>query len=113
MALLTDFYLKRGDTREPLQVICQDANGNAIDLTGASAKFNMKNGSGSLVVNDSTHCTIVTAASGIVKYQWQTADTATAGDYTAEFQLTFGDGRILTFPNTTNLNVHIIADLGS
>ena len=113
MAALTDFYIKQHDTREPVVAVCQDANGNAIDLTGATVKFNMKSGSGTLVVNDSTHTSLVTAASGIVKYQWQAADTATAGDYTAEFQITFSDGRILTFPNTGNFNVHITADLGS
>ena len=114
MAALTDFYIKQHDTREPVVAICQDANGNAINLTTASTvKFNMKNGAGTLIVNDSTHTSIVTPASGIIQYQWQAADTATAGDYTAEFQVTFADGRILTFPNTGNFNVHITADLGS
>lgn len=111
MAALTDFYVKQHDTREPVTAICQDANGTAVNLTGATAKFFMKSSGGASKVNASA--TITDYTNGVVSYQWVAADTDTAGDYTAEFQITFGDARILTFPNSAEFNVHIRADLGS
>jgi hypothetical protein len=39
-------------------------------------------------------------------------DTDTAGTYWAEFEVTFGDGRVETYPNRGYLTVNIEPDLG-
>lgn len=110
MATLTDFYIKRNDTRPEISVTALDDAGAAVNLTGATVKFFMKQNN-TLKVNGTG--SLISAAAGTMKYQWVAADTDTAGDYLAEFQVTFGDGRILTFPNATYINVHVITDLSS
>jgi len=56
--------------------------------------------------------TVVTAAAGTVKYVWAAGDTATAGYYTGEWEVTYSDGRKLTVPNGKKLSVAVVADLG-
>lgn len=51
------------------------------------------------------------ATSGIVQYAWSGSDTATAGMYSAEFEITFGDGKIETFPNSDYIRVEILDDI--
>ena len=104
------FYLKTGDTSPEFQVTLKDADGDAVDLTGATVVFNMNDEDGNQVV-DRGACTLVTAASGIVKYSWQAADTDEAGYFEAEFEVTYTDSSVETFPNRGYLAVHISADL--
>lgn len=107
------FYMKRGDTRPELQVTLKDGTGTAVNVTGTTIKFSMKNKlTGQLKINEGT-VTIVTAASGVVKYTWVAADTDTVGEYEAEFEVTFGGGAIETFANSkaNRLLVHIISEL--
>lgn len=113
MAILTDFYIKQNDTREPLQIICEKGDESAEDLTGASVKFIMSAKPGTSTKVDHAATIVGTASAGVVKYQWITGDTDTAGTYLGEFQVTFSDARILTYPNTTYINIHIVAELGS
>ena len=108
--MATPFYLKTGDTSPVFSVTLKDADGDAVDLTGATVVFNMNNEDDEQVI-DRGACTILVAASGTVKYSWQTGDTATAGYYSAEFEVTYSDATIETFPNRGYLEVHIVDDL--
>lgn len=106
---MADFMIKRGDTLPEFERTLTDASG-AVDLSGASVAFRMASrDSGTTVVDRSA--TIVSASTGIVKYAWQAGDTATAGTYSAEFRVTFGDGRILTFPNVGTMSVEIAPNI--
>jgi hypothetical protein len=58
-----------------------------------------------------TAATVVTAASGIVRYDWLAADTDTAGTFQAEFEVTYSDGKIETFPNASYIEVVITDDI--
>lgn len=100
------FSIKQNDTSPSLQAICRRENG-AVDLTNAdSVRFHM----GSLV---NAAATFADRATGLVQYDWQTGDTATVGSYPVEFQVTWTDGRIETFPNTNNHPLVVItAELG-
>lgn len=113
MAALTDFYIKQNDTREPVIATCQDENGAAEDLTGATVKFHMTGPVPATTSKVNSAGALVDAANGVVKYQWIAADTNTAGDFNAEFQITFSDARVKTYPNTANFTVHVTPDLGA
>jgi hypothetical protein len=92
------FYMKLNNTSPALQVTLKDANGTPVDLTGASVRFHMR-AVGATTAKVDAAAALVTAASGIVKYAWIAGDTDTAGRYEAEFEVTFGDSSVETFPN--------------
>ena len=79
-------------------------NGSVVDLTGATVRFHM----GDVI---DAPAIIVNATGGVVRYDWATGDTDVAGSYRAEFEVTFVDGRIETFPNDTSIGVIIREDL--
>lgn len=105
-------YMKQNDTAPDLQVDILDGNGAAVDVSGASIVFNMAAGGVPKVASGAV--TIVTAASGVVKYVWQAADTTTPGIYEGEFQVTFAGGKIETYPNSDaeRLTIIIARQLG-
>jgi len=104
------FYIKQNDTSPVLLATLQDADGNAIDVTGGSIRFHMRQiGSTAVVVDE--EAIIVTPLEGIVRYNWQAADTDTIGSYQAEFEVTYADASIETFPNDGYIRVQIIDDV--
>lgn len=104
------FYIKQNDTSPAMLATLQDADGNAINLTGASVRFHMRTIGSSQTTVDAA-ATVVTAASGIVRYAWDAADTATVGSYQAEFEVTYSDASIETFPNDGFIRVKITDDV--
>lgn len=109
--MAVDFKIKKNDTRPAIEATLGSvANGDTI----SSVEFNMATKDGTLKVNAAS-ATIVQQASATqaakVKYQWQTGDTDTSALYNAEFQCTFSDGRIETFPNEGYLKVQVGPDL--
>lgn len=119
------FYIKQGDTSPALLRQMKDASGNPISGVGASAKFNMAMSTGQLVCNQKTATIFagtlpaelggatVTAADGWLKYTWAAGDTATAGTAVAEFQVTFADASIETFPNVGYEVVNITPEISA
>lgn len=107
---MADFYLKAADTKPDLTATLLDAAGVAVNLTGATVEFAMKKNGGSST-KVSAAATLVTPSAGTVKYVWQSADTDTPGDYNAEFEVTFGDGTVLTFPNSGYFTINIAAEI--
>lgn len=105
---MPDFYLKRNGTKEAIQATLSDQAG-AVDLTGATVRFHMKNRAGTVVVDAPAE--VVTPAGGVVRYQWQAEDTAAAGDFYAEWEVTFADEKTQTFPNEHNVAIRIVADV--
>jgi len=104
------FYIKQNDTSPIMQATLQDADGNAVDLTGSSVRFHMRPlGSTTITVDEAA--SIITPLSGIVRYVWDAADTATIGSYQAEFEVTYADASVETFPNNGYIRVEIIDDI--
>lgn len=107
---MPDFWMKQGDTGPVLRRQMVDADGEPVDLTGATdVEFHMRAEGG-------TVATINAAADpdpdqgtypGYIEYQWVDGDTDTAGVFEAEFQATLSDGTIVTFPNRGYLIGHI------
>ena len=103
------FYIKQNDTSPSLSATLTDYNGNAVNLTGASAKMHMKDQGGTLKVNAAM--TVTDADAGIIKYDWQSGDTDTVGSYNVEFQVTYSDSSIETFPNHGYEVVVVVGEL--
>jgi hypothetical protein len=107
---ISTFTIKKGDLRPVIQATLRDAVG-VIDLTNASGVSFVMNypGGGSNKVNAAG--TIVTAASGIVKYTWTGTDTDTAGTFDCEWEIDWGGGVPQTVPSEGYDRVIITEDL--
>jgi uncharacterized protein YfaS (alpha-2-macroglobulin family) len=87
----------------------KDADSNPIDLTGANVRFHMKAIGGAIKVDAAM--TIVDQNNGTVRYDWNTGDTDTVGTYEVEFEVTYSDGAIETFPNKGSLALNVTKEL--
>lgn len=99
------FTVKRGDTSPSLQYNLQPA----VSLGGASVVFNMSLRSTGAVVINRAPATIV--ADGVVRYDWQPGDSDVAGTYLAEFEVTYSDSGVETFPNEGFIVVVVTDDI--
>ena len=111
--MATTFKLKRNDTADDLQLTLKDAAGSAVSYASATPiRFHMRKAGASSAKVDAA-ATIVDAANGVIKYVWIAADVNEAGDFIAEFEITFSGGKIQTFPNSkeNRLIVRIREDL--
>jgi hypothetical protein len=104
------FYIKQNDTSPAISGTCTDADGNAIDLTGASVRFHMRAKSDGTTKVDAAGA-VISAAAGTIKYAWAAADTDTNGRYEAEFEITYADSSVETFPNTGYITVVVKDDI--
>jgi len=103
------FILKEGDTSPSIVYALLPAS---VILSGATVRFSMRNRSTGAVVIDRAAAVIVTATvTPTVRYDWQSADTASAGFYDAEFEVTYSDATVETFPNSTHIAVIINGDI--
>jgi len=103
------FSIKQNDTSPSLQAILKDASQTPIDLTGATVMFHMKSVGGTLKID--AEMTITDSDNGVVQYDWVSGDTSTVGAYYVEFEVTYSDGGIETFPNTGSLPLVITREL--
>lgn len=110
------FSIKRNDTSPAIEYQLQDADGNAVDITGyTDVRYLMTpSGSDTLTVDDDTagNVSVTDASAGKVKYEWQAADTDTPGYYEAEWEVEYSDGTKETFPNSDYIYVIITTDKG-
>ena len=81
-----------GDTQQTYSAILQAKNTSGVmvpkDLTGLSVTFSMVNAATGATKVSGQPATIVTAASGIVSYDFATADVNTPGIYWGRFTVT-------------------------
>lgn len=112
-------YLKKNDTGPSLRRTLIDPDtGIPYDLTDATAKFIM-------YTDDKQTEKINTSAviedpktAGIVRYDFTAQNTAAAGSFVAEFEVTLESGQILSFPPANEdetrryISVKIFDDLG-
>lgn len=105
------FQIKRNDTSPGMTRTLRRADGSLADLTGAMVRFHMANPETGVVIVDRPAFIIGPTTGGRVGYAWQAVDTATQGQFDAEYEVTFSDGTIETFPNGGFIRVLIGPDL--
>lgn len=103
------FSIKQNDTSPSLQATLKDASLSPVDLTGATVMFHMKSVDGTVKVDQ--EMTITDDTGGVVRYDWQSGDTDTVGTYYVEFEVTYADSSIETFPNNGNKVVSVVKEL--
>ena len=104
------FTIKQNDTSPQIGATLQSGDGTVIDLTSATVRFHMKK-IGATTTTVDADATVINADAGTVKYVWNSADTATAGSYLAEFEVTYTNGDTETFPNDKSIAIVITEDL--
>lgn len=108
---MTDFWIKKGDLRPNIEATLEDDSGNAVDLSNASSvDFHMRRFDADSTKVDSS-ATITDASNGKVEYEWTSGDTDTAGDFLAEFEVTWSDSDKETYPNHDNLDIKITDEI--
>lgn len=114
-----EFSIKQGDTSSAVYATLQDASGDAVDIQGADVRFLMAPLSGGTLtvaaaaVNAQVGAGTVDGSKGNVVYNWATTDLSVADWYSAEWEVTFSNGSIQSFPNTGYMLVAVEAQLGS
>lgn len=104
--------MKAGDTAPAVRATLFDANNNPVDLTGATVKFVMATKVAPRTVAVDAAAALGIATAGEVVYEWVVGDTATAGSFDCEFEVTYLSGEVQTFPTSGYLECTIVDDLG-
>jgi hypothetical protein len=105
------FYIKQNDTAPSIRATLKDGDGNVINLTDATVRFHMRTIGGTSTKVDAAATVNSPATAGVVQYDWDAADTDTVGSYQAEFEVTYGDLSVETFPNNGYIRVEITDDI--
>src|SRR3982750_4371016 len=98
---MPDFVMKQGDTLPLFEFTVKDANGPVNISTAQIVKLHIVRGD-NVVVNGT--CVVIDDGTeqlrGMGRYEWQVSDTDDEfGTYDIEVEVTYGIGKILTFPN--------------
>lgn len=105
------FHIKQHDTKPSIKATLKDGDGTVINLTDATVRFHMRKIGATSTTVDAAATVVSPATGGVVQYDWSAADTATIGTYHAEFEVTYGDNSIETFPNNGFISVVVTDDL--
>lgn len=101
------FNIKENNTSPAILYALQPTS---VSLAGATVQFRMRS-VGSTAFTLTENAVIVTETeTPTVRYDWDSADTATPGFYEAEFVVTYSDNRVETFPNSEFLTINIFGD---
>lgn len=113
--MAVDFSIKRNDLAPSLRGTATDGNGapiNLSDITDAVFLMTLADPTATGPTINRQAATIEDAIAGTLRYDWQQGDTATAGIYKGEFELTKSSGQPETIPNDGYLMIEIKPDLG-
>lgn len=112
---MADVTIKQNDTRPFIDATLKDLNG-PIDLSSSggsvkSIKLLMFAVSSTTKIIEQTTTGVLLSrfdsTAGKVRYQWSSSDTATPGNYVAEFQINFFDNTVMSCPNDKHIGVVI------
>jgi len=105
-----DFVIRQGDTKPVLTQTLTDIDGNALNLTGATVKFVMRTLTAVSPAINAT-ATVTNAATGAVSFTFTATQTATAGQFMANFIVTYADSSVQTAPADGYLSINIEQNL--
>jgi hypothetical protein len=93
-----DWSIKQGDTAPLLTDILTYSNGLPVNLTGATLRFIMRSLTSPRPMNLTGEMIITKPLEGKVSYTPTAADTATVGEYMANWHIDFPGGQKMTWP---------------
>jgi hypothetical protein len=99
-----NLILKTSDVNYSFTYPVTEDDGTIVNLTNATTKFKMGNTSKIIFTNPST---VIDAVNGLVSYSFTEQDTMYDGAFIGEFEITFADGRILSYPRSGYISVFI------
>lgn len=108
MTIRLPSYIKEGDTAPYLDATCRGSDGKVRNVTGALVRFHMTIPGAATMKVDAAG-TVVDGPNGVVRYALQSGDTDTPGKYHCEYEVTYPDGRVETFPNDDKPLVLIVS----
>lgn len=103
--------IKRGDTSPAFRATLRDAEGDPIDLTGATARFLMRDKLSRVVKVNAAADIESPETGGVVVYEWSAADTDTAGAFECEIEITFADATKRTAPSDGFHRLDVLEDI--
>lgn len=107
------FIIKQGDTSPSFAYTLYEPDRvTPVNLTGASVVFKMGTLDALGTPAVSAAAAIVSSSGGQVRYDWAKGDTDVSGEKVAEWEVTFADGSIETYPNKTYLPIFITPQIG-
>lgn len=107
---MADFSIKAHDRYPSIKAALKTGT-SALDLTDADkVDFVMRQVAGGPLRTNSL-AVIDDPVAGIVHYDWSAQDTATPGQFQAEWQITWNNGYQQTVPTLSYHTVEILADL--
>ena len=113
---MADFVIKTGDTAPFLRQTLLDYQDNPVDINGATVIFRMRHFQGDTVAltgspSNDQNGDGSDGSLGYVSYEWGDGDLDDAGPYHAEWEVTFADGEIETFPNDSYIEILVLQDI--
>jgi len=118
---VSDFSIKANDTLPVIEATLGYTGLRAVpDLTSPNVKveFIMRTAASDgasplagVIPRVKAPASVVDAATGRVRYSWKRTDTTVPGSYLAEWEVTFPDGGVQTFPLRSYHTVDVLADL--
>jgi hypothetical protein len=109
------FHIKQHDTRPIMRATLtfpEDPEKNLTKATKVQLVMRRKGASDPTAPKVKSDAVIVDKPSSIVEYEWEAADTDTAEEFNAEFEIIWEDGGIETVPRSDYFTVHVHDDLG-
>jgi hypothetical protein len=103
------FTIVQGDTSPSLSSTLTDGK-SPVDISGYnSVEIHIENKYDEVIVTDDEtgRVNVVNASSGQVEYVWEQGDTDSIGTYKAEWQVTYSDGSIETFPSDGKVTIEV------